>query len=317
MRKLKAVKASLLLATLLFGMCVAFTPAPAKAFGIFNGVVDVDYESSVIPNTVKPEEDIVRIPVYIYYYVAGFGSGFVIPFFGANTAQVYLEAQVQEDWLTATLSKGLVQPFLSTKKPDTPESAVLTVTFNQNAPAFQTTKVDIVAETKDLNFIKGAKQTLSIPLQSGFYQDFNYNYEPQKEAGPGELIKFPITVTGYANARSRLQFEIVDYTDKWTPSINSQLTLGTKALGENATGTVNFVVRSPLDFGYHNEVGRFTIRITTYAVGHESEGIQNTTYLYFTIQNRGFSTPGFELALTVLALIAIVAIYKKKKQKNN
>jgi hypothetical protein len=313
MRKLKAVKASLLLATLLFGMCVAFTPAPAKAIGIFNGIIDIDYDTQAIPDTIKPEADIVRIPVYIYYYVAGLGSGFVVPFFRSNTAQVSLEVGDHPDYLTATLSKGLVQPFLGTKKPDTPESTVLTVTFNQNAPAFQSEEIEIVAKTKDQNLIKGTEQKLRFTVKSGFYQDFTYDYIPQKEATPGELVNFPITITGYANARSKLQFEIIDKTEKWSPSINSQLTLGTKALGENATGTVNFVVQSPLDFGYHNEIGQFTIRVTTYAVGHESEGVQNTTHLYFTIRNRGFSTPGFEVAFTILALIAIIVVYKKRK----
>lgn len=313
MRKLKAVKVSIILGIFLFSLCTAFTSVPASAAGLFNGIIDIDYDSQDIPDTIKPEQDLARVPVYIYYYVAGFGSGFVVPFFRSNTAQVYLEVGDHPDYLAATLSKGLVQPFLNTKKPDTPESAVLTITFNQNAPAFQSEEIEIIAKTKDQNLIRGAEQKLRFPVKSGFYQDFTYDYLPQKEAGPGEMVKFPITVTGYANARAKLQFEIVDYTDNWSPSINSQLTLGTRALGENATGTVNFVVQSPLDFGYHNEIGQFSIRVTTYAVGHESEGVQNTTYLYFTIRNRGFSTPGFEVAFTILALIAIIIVYKKRK----
>jgi len=217
--------------------------------------------------------------------------------------------------MTATLSKGLVQPFLVTRRPDVPESVILTITFNQDAPAFQTDSVRIIAKTKDINLIKGAEQVLEIPLKSGFYQDFNYQYNPQKETTPGQLVEFPIKVTGYANARAKLQFEIFDSTDNWSPSINSQLTLGTTALGQNATGISNFVVQSPLDFGYHNEVGQFTIRVSTWAVGHENEGIQNTTYLYFTIRNRGISTPGFELPFMIVTMIALVFMFKKRKNK--
>ena len=50
------------------------------------------------------------------------------------------------------------------------------------------------------------------------------------------------------------------------------------------------------------------------AAGHPEAGFDNTTVLQFTLRARGFSTPGFEVTFTVIALMAIIIIYRKKRQ---
>ncbi|MCK4348676.1 MAG: hypothetical protein KAW47_08675, partial [Thermoplasmatales archaeon] len=146
------------------------------------------------------------------------------------------------------------------------------------------------------------------------YSNYQYEYPTFKEIGAGETVTFPIDITGYSNARSRIIFEVLDPAEGWSTSINTEFFLGTTALGEDATGTVNFMIQSPLDFGYHNEVQQFSVRVKTMAAGHPGEGIDNTTLLQFTVRSRGFSTPGFEVTFTVVALMAVIVIYRKKRK---
>ena len=147
---------------------------------------------------------------------------------------------------------------------------------------------------------------------STYYSNFKYEHPTFKEIGAAETSTFPINIQGYANARSKLQFEVIDKPDGWSASINSEIFLGTSALGEDATATVDFVVQSPLDFGYYNTVEQFTIRIRTFAAGHADAGYDNSTTLQFTVRSRGFSTPGFEGGIVIIAIIGAILIARKK-----
>ena len=114
---------------------------------------------------------------------------------------------------------------------------------------------------------------------------------------------------------AKLTFEVLDYPEGWSTGINPELLLGTSALGQNANGTQIFTVQSPLTFGYHNEVEQFRVRVKTFAAGHPEIGEDNTTVLLFTVRARGFSTPGFEFPFIMIALMAVIIIYRKRSKK--
>jgi hypothetical protein len=314
MRKLKAVKARVILGIFLFSIFVAFLPSYSVALGIFQGNIELNYDVNDIPNTIRPETDTVRADVYVNHYASGLGSQLVIPFFSANTVQIELSVGDTPDWLEANIAPGVVYTKLRTEKSPTPEPAILTVTLKPYAPAFQAETVELIARHGDITPISSALMKLPITIKSGYYSNFRYQYTTFDEIGAAETITFPITITGYANYRSKLQFKVLDPPEGWSTSINSEFLLGTAAFGENSTGVVDFTIQAPLDFGYYNQVEQFNVQVQTMAAGHPEAGIDNTTILQFTVRARGFSTPGFEVAFSIISLIAIVIIYKKRKK---
>jgi len=314
MKKFRAVKASIVIGLLLIGLFVAFMPSPAAASGLFQGNIELTYDVNDVPSTIRPESDIARIDLYINHFASGLGSKFVIPFFSANTVPIELTVADTPEWITVSVAPGVVYPKLGMEKAPTPEHAIVSISLTPNAPAFQTQSIEIIAQHNDIPPIRSAINKIPIEIKSGYYSNYQYEYPTFKEIGAGETVTFPINIKGYSNARSRIIFEVVDPAEGWSTSINTEFFLGTTALGEDATGTVNFMIQSPLDFGYHNEVQQFNVRVKTMAAGHPNEGIDNSTVLQFTVRSRGFSTPGFEVTFTVIALMTVIIIYRKKRK---
>jgi hypothetical protein len=313
MIKFKTVKAKFIVLMLLIGLLLAYMPSTIAQSGLFQGNIELTYNVNDVPATIRPESDIARVNLYINHFASGLGSQIVIPFFSANTVPIELTVSETPDWLTVSVAPGVVYPKLGTETGEVPENAIVSISLTPNAPAFQTESIEIVATHGNIPPIRSAINKIPIEIKSGFYSNFQYEYPTFKEIGAGETVTFPINIKGYSNARSRIIFEVVDPPDGWSTSINTEFFLGTAALNEDATGTVNFMIQSPLDFGYHNEVEQFNVRVKTMAAGHPEVGIDNTTVLQFTVRSRGFSTPGFEAALTIVTLIAVIIIYRKKQ----
>ena len=314
MKKFRAMKASVVMGILLIGLFAAFMPTSTAESGLFQGNIELTYDVDDVPSTIRPESDIARIDLYVNHFASGLGSRFVIPFFSANTVPIELSVSDTPEWLTVSVAPGVVYPKLGMEKAEFPEHAIVSISLTPNAPAFQTQSIEIVATHNAIPPIRSAMNKIPIEIKSGYYSNYQYEYPTFKEIGAGETVTFPINIKGYSNARSRIIFEVVDPAEGWSTSINTEFFLGTTALGEDATGTVNFMIQSPLDFGYHNEVQQFSVRVKTMAAGHPDAGIDNTTVLQFTVRSRGFSTPGFEVTFTVVALMAVIVIYRKKRK---
>ena len=314
MKKFRAAKASIIMGIILVGLFAAFLPTSTAASGLFQGNIELTYDVDDVPSTIRPESDIARIDLYVNHFASGLGSRYVIPFFSANTVPIELLIEDTPDWITVSVAPGVVYPKLGMEKAETPERAIVSISLTPNAPAFQTQSIVVVAKHNAIPPIQSALNKIPIEIKSGYYSNYQYEYPTFKEIGAGETVTFPKDNKGYSNARSRIIFEVVDPPEGWSTSINTEFFLGTTALGEDATGTVNFMVQSPLDFGYHNEVKQFNVRVKTMAAGHPEAGIDNTTTLQFTIRSRGFSTPGFEVTFTVIALMAVIVIYRKKRK---
>ena len=310
MKSFKAVKVGLIILTLIVSIITFFSPGSVVAAGLFDGNIDITYDIDDVQSTIRPETDLNRINFYISHFVSGLGSRIVIPFFSQNTVPIELSVSETPDWINADIAPGVVYPKLGLEK-SPQENAIVSISLTPNAPAFQTYSIIVTAEHKDLFPVRAAKNNIPIQIKAGFYSNYQYEYKTFDEIGAGETVTFPINIKGYSNARSRITFEVINPPEGWSPSINSEFFLGTTALGEDATGTVNFMIQAPMDFGYHNEVEQFNVRVQTMAAGHPEIPPDNTTTLQFTVRARGFSTPGFEITFTIIALMAAIIIYRK------
>jgi len=317
MKKFRALKASVVMGILLLSIFASFTPAPVSAQGILQGNIVLEYNKNDIPGTIRPESDTITIEITVDHFVSGLFSRIIVPFYEErSTIPIEFSLSPLPDWIDASISPGVVyQQLSSTSGKYEPRKTYLTISLKPTAPAYQSETIEITAQSIHTPPVRSSRNKLSIQVKSGYYSNFKYETTTFKEIGAGETAEFPIKITGYANARSKIQFEVLNPSGGWSTSINSEILLGTEALGEDATGTVNFIIQSPLDFGYHNEAEQFSINVKTMAAGHPEAGVDNTTVLQFTVRSRGFSTPGFEATLTIVALMAIIVIFRKKQKE--
>jgi len=103
--------------------------------------------------------------------------------------------------------------------------------------------------------------------------------------------------------------------DGWSASIISNTKVGSRVDGNDPTRTIQLFVQPPYGFGYHNEREDIKISVRGRYFAGGAGVLETEDYeIIFTVRNRGFSTPGFEAAFTLFALVGIALIVKKRKK---
>ena len=262
--------------------------------GILQGNIELTYDIEDIPSTIRPESDIARVDLYINYFVSGLGARYIVPFFTRRTVPIELSVENTPEWCTVSVSPGVVYPRIDYRKAETPEHAIVSISVTPNAPAFQTHSVVVKAKARSvygpfgiINIIAGSENQIPIEIKTGYYSNFQYEYQTYAEMLPDEVKNIPINITSYSNARTILTFEIIDPPEDWGASINPEILIGTAALGDVPTGIATLTIQSPSGDEYLNEVEQFNVRVSTMAAGHPEHGIDNTTLLQFTVRCRG------------------------------
>ncbi len=315
-KNLKTVRAGIVMGILLVSMFVSLFPTASAGAGFLPGVIKINYDSSQVPESITPLSGKAVISLEVYFMVTGLGSGVIIPFYDQNVVQVELSVGEHPDWVVASISPGFVNPHMSTTFADPPgEQATLTVSVKQDAPAFESGNIEVLAQTKTYPPVQAAAASIQITIKPGYVASVGFETPYTfKEMGPGETVSFPINLKNRANGRTEVHFEILDNPEGWSPSINTITKLGSEPQGEDPTETVNLVVQSPFNVGYHNTVERF--RIKTTAMWEQDHSIGETEYiLEFRARSRGFSTPGFDIAVLAMSLIVGVMLIRRKQQK--
>lgn len=135
--------------------------------------------------------------------------------------------------------------------------------------------------------------------------------EPKKTiqiARPHEAVNFNITVTNYANKKMRVQPKIEENSTLWMPTINPSFV----DIDPLEKGSFYFSVYAPHDFGWHDTIKTFKINFTTTSFPLTNNSVTNSSYqITLTVNNYGFSLPGFEYLSMVTALLLLII----KKQR--
>lgn len=251
----------------------------------FNGVIDIDYDSEFIPDTIEPEKEIVKIPIYIYHYVAGFGSGVIIPLLKNKIVPIKLSIEAP-DYCNCEITPDIVYQPLNTKKPDKPQVAILTVSLNRSSPAFQTNLLTIKAESQPIkgplgliSILGKGSQHLTIPVTAGYYPDLSYSYQNFVLTPPFTTSKIPINLINNGNGRTSVRFEVIDFPENWSLYINPHIAIGFNPYGENNTASTLLAVVPPIDF--INKCASITIKLEYYATGHHEEIWESTIKIIF------------------------------------
>ena len=210
MNNFKAVKVSIIMIILLVSILTAFMPTSASAQGILQGNIILEYDSGDIPETIRPETGKATIDIIVDFFVSGIGSRLLVPFYEERST-VPIEFTLSElpDWVDASISPGVVYQQLSpTSGKYPPRTTYLTISLKPTAPAFQSQNVEVNALSSYTPPVRSSKNKLAFQIKAGYYSNFKYETSTFAEIGAGETIEFPIEITGFANARSKLKFEI-------------------------------------------------------------------------------------------------------------
>ena len=128
-----------------------------------------------------------------------------------------------------------------------------------------------------------------------------------KIALPHEAVNFNITVTNYANKKMRIQPDIGDLPEEWRPTINPSF----MDINAGNNGSFYFSVFAPYDLGWHDSTETFKVNFTATSFPIDNNSITGGPYqVTLTVNNYGFSLPGFEY-LNVLSAMLILLVIKK------
>ena len=326
-KSLRTVKTTIVFGILLASLFIAFGSNASAGPFTLTPYVDATYDTEAAQKVITPIETTLTIPLFIKYSVTGplvaLGS---VPEYISKTTRAYIDLEIVTEtvpsFCTATLSVPTVNAFIA-EQPQESTAANLQVSVNDNAPGFEdfTVQIKITARKVQGLLVKIEKSQptiLDVRVKPKFAALINVELPKGNylEIGPMDTADFEIMINNLGNAPTVVNFEILDIPKDWSPNIQTTMLVGSGLEGDAAASkTVVLRIKPPYGFGYHSE--RETIRVKVTPTYYRNPDLVGRVDTYvFTIQSRGFSTPGFESALVFIALAGIAFIYIKKKRKN-
>ena len=132
--------------------------------------------------------------------------------------------------------------------------------------------------------------------------------EPIRTVGPHQSVNFNIQITNSGNKITRVTPVIIGADSAWTPTINPPQF----EIQPNQANTFTFSIITPFDFGWHNQYGRFEINFDAQVYPFVSGSPTSNQSVYVVVNNHGFSTPGFEAVIFIIAIFAVALILQKR-----
>ncbi|MBS3778427.1 MAG: hypothetical protein KGY50_03945 [Candidatus Thermoplasmatota archaeon] len=221
------------------------------------------------------------------------------------------------DWANIYISSPDVLLDIPLDSPDSDEkysygTVTLIVSPKIEAPA-TSQKIQIEATCEQIGKLKGTSRQETIEFTPSFIPTVQINVEePVRTVGPHESVNFNVNVKNEGNKITRITPDVVTNADDWNPTINPPQV----EVAPNSDSTFTFSIVSPFEFGWHNEFKTFEIKIRSEVYPYRSAAANNTQSIYLTVNNLGFSTPGFEVLTLMVAIFGIAYIFKKKNKIN-
>lgn len=288
----------------------------AKFSDIFSchSIIIIDYDNEAANYPFLPVDMVKEIPMTMNYYVEGYFDKDVPLSYSYLDNFIYLDIVEKPDWCTVTLSPNFLK--MKATAEGLTEEVTLIIKVDENAHALSIGQIEIKVDTDNMGAIKGGTFHSNISFIPGFYPLLNLNIPEGtvKKIGPLDTAKFDIEIENMGNAKTTVIFDAINLPEGWIASIDRETIIETGIVGNNPKKTVSLVIQPPYGFGYHDDREIIQVEITpTY---FENQSITGEKYLvYFTIQSKGFSTPGFEAAFALFVLIGVSLVVKKQQKK--
>ena len=190
-------------------------------------------------------------------------------------------------------------------------STDLIISPRVEAPA-ESQRISIQITCEEIGRISAYTFQKDIPFTPSFIPTIAIEIDnPIRTVGPHQSVSFKIIVKNQGNKITRVTPDIT-LDDKWTTTINPP----NYEINPNQEATFTFSLITPYDFGWHNEYGRFEISFLAEVYPYQSSSATNTESIYIVVNNNGFSLPGFEFSLVIIAFLVVFAILQKRRNKN-
>jgi len=278
--------------TLFISHCKARDPA-------YNAFVDVSvtWSDKLTEEPIVPRDEIVELELTIIMEIftgEGFGAGLLLGY-SDNVALIDLYILEYPPWSSITLERNLIVTNISEREE---ASISLFLHIDENAPAFTSGLIKIGVDIKDLGFIKGVYEVFNLTFKPAFFPIIKTDLPEMntKKINPSSEATFPIEIENAGNGETKVFFKILNLPDDWSASISDSIILG------ESYDEANIVVEI----------------LPTFAEDINIKG--KPIYANFLVQNRGFSTTGFEFYLPIgiiifIILLIIVLFFRKNHKK--
>lgn len=316
---IKTFKVVISLLTLLF--CIFATCITASsAFGDIytcDSFIDITVDQDAANKPLVPVDMTLDIPISVKYSITGFYAKYVAYKYQTVGATVFVYLSVEEvpGWANATISPSLL--IMPPTTEGVTQNVTLTVKLDRAAYASQPGIIKINFSVEKAGAITANQFIRDVEFTVGYrpFLDINLPEGTVKSATPDKTTNFDIEIENLGNALTDVKFSLLDVPDGWIVEIPSDVILGTSTSksGETTKKTVSLSVKPPYGFGYHNEKEVIKVLITPYNSGNPS--LSGPSYeVSFVIQNKGYSTPGFEGVLLIFAIVILAFIIGKRQK---
>jgi len=276
----------------------------------------IEYNESLLQEPIIPYDQPKEIPLQVKARIDGPAADIVAP--KLKKINFIIDMSIVE--VSEGCHAAINPPIITLPVSDQYKSAnaTLSLTIDQYLPAFSLKNVKVGMNSGKLGkLVIPGNFTQDIPFFVGYYPQLSFSYPNYnvKSIMPDETAYFTIEIQNWGNADTKINSEIEDIPEGWQAEIAQNTTLGTDHTGSNFKGTMLLNVKPPINFGYHEDRAVIKVKMTPeYYNNSQYKGEPH--YLYFIVQSKGFSTPGFEMGIILLAFIFVLfPIWKRKNNK--
>jgi hypothetical protein len=309
-KNFKTVKTGIIIGTLLLSLVIAFVPTSSAGFINVPPLINVTYpksEEALIPNS-----GVLDIPLSTTFTLTGPFASFVEKRSLLRKKGLNIELNVVEkqDWCEASISNPLAQFSI---KDTEPYGSILTVTVNENAPAFTQGLVTISATSElkrglffnipeetveyDVSFIIGYLSVVSYEMPNG----------TSAEIEKSDTADFKIDIKNLGNGPTKVEIKLIDVPEEdWDVNIPSTVLLSSATnSGDKTSESVHFRIKPKKSSDWNNEIKTFKVKFTPSYMG-KPELVGQQEIITFNVQKIGSIDE--EESVNTFLIILIVAI---------
>lgn len=294
------------LAGLLTVSAIAAVAGPVQAQGT-NAPSTVEIKITPYQEPIKPLSGFAVLQAEVKYSYFAAGSTALV------ASKVQLKVAEQPPWAVVTISPSTllftIQGTPSGNTVTAPAQKVsIIVTTTADAPAFTAGNLRIQANAEANQPIGPSNAEDQTLIQADFFSILDAQVQqPIRVVGPQKAVDFPVTVSNFGNANTKVLFELAsEPSGGLVVPIPQPVTLEARQTGgKNTQQTVQFSIQTPFRNGYLNQPGLANLKLkSAYALDAQKKGEELT--LSVLVTTKGFYVPGPDSVL-MLAGIAIAA----------
>jgi len=276
--------------------------------------LDVVVDEKAANQPFLPVDMVIEIPVTLKLEFTGRYEEVMDKFY-TSTALLELSVNNTPGWATATVTPK--DTSIETSKEPVDKNISVFIKVDEDANPSRKGIVQLKILVKKLGAINELVLDKDIPFTVGYFPMLDINPDKNVEKiSPMEKTTFTIDIKNLGNAKTKVNCKIIDVPKDWTANITENLILGTRALNEENKDKLFLTVKPPYGFGYHNEREIIKVRVTPIYYGNDSI-VGDEYILSFVVQNKGFSTPGFEISSLFFVIFIVSLILCKKFRRKD